>query len=394
MKKSQKEISKGYNSLIVEPIETNAMKNLQEFLLLCAGTDPSTVNKSPTDINKHIGVGGTILFTALFASIASGYALYFVFESWIISILFGVFWGAMIFNLDRYIVSSLRHRGSFLRRIWLATPRLAIAVVIAIVIATPLELKLFEKEIDATLVTIQQEVELEKETAARTRFVPQIESLQLEKDRLNQQLAESATRKDQLVQQAINEADGTGGSMRRNMGPIYATKKKAADEASAEHAAFEIRTRATLASIDEDISEQVALQAVTIATLDQTPFDGIAARMEALDRLSSTSSAIHSTHVFLFLLFMLIECSPLLVKLISERGTYDLHLHVREQQVELYHAEVTTLRSHRMKEKLKYETEIGTAKVNARIQLERARIRKDLDDQIEQLKGSTGWESI
>ncbi|MGB0425056.1 MAG: DUF4407 domain-containing protein, partial [Flavobacteriales bacterium] len=173
------------------------MKNLQDFLLTCAGTDPSTVKKSPTDINKHIGVGGTILFTAIFASIAAGYALYFVFDSLFMSIAFGVLWGLMIFNLDRYIVSSLRHRGSFFRRLLMAIPRLAIAVVIAIVIATPVELKVFEKEINATLVTMQQEVVLEQEEQTRTRFEPAIESLKADRQRIENSLAESANKRNE-----------------------------------------------------------------------------------------------------------------------------------------------------------------------------------------------------
>ena len=35
--------------------------------------------------------------------------------------------------------------------------------------------------------------------------------------------------RDLLVTEAIKEADGTGGSMRKNLGPIYKTKKAAAD---------------------------------------------------------------------------------------------------------------------------------------------------------------------
>jgi len=132
---------------------------------------------------------------------------------------------------------------------------------------------------------------------------------------------------------------------------------------------------------------------LAVNSLEHTPFDGVAARMEAMDRLSSNSTAISTTHVFLFLLFLLIECSPLLVKLISDKGTYDLNLYVREQQVELYHKEVTTLRNHELEEKLKYETQIGTAKVNAKIQLERAKIKRDLDGQIEQVKGKSAWGS-
>ena len=41
-------------------------------------------------------------FTALMAFITSGYALYTVFDNLFTAIFFGLIWGLLIFNLDRY----------------------------------------------------------------------------------------------------------------------------------------------------------------------------------------------------------------------------------------------------------------------------------------------------
>ncbi len=83
------------------------MKSLQRFLWWCAGAQIEILEKYPTEWGKYFGIGGTIVFTALMASFAGGYAFYTAFHDTALACFFGVFWGALIFNLDRYIVSSI-----------------------------------------------------------------------------------------------------------------------------------------------------------------------------------------------------------------------------------------------------------------------------------------------
>ena len=81
------------------------------------------------------------------AMVSGGYAIYFVFNSLIISVVFGIFWGIIIFNLDRYIVSSIKKTGVFKEEFLFALPRLFIALVLAVSISKPLELRLFQNRI-------------------------------------------------------------------------------------------------------------------------------------------------------------------------------------------------------------------------------------------------------
>src|SRR3546814_4577260 len=86
----------------------------------------------------------------MFAALAGGYARYFVFSgsagAALLAVLFGLLWVLAIFNLDRYIVSSIRKVGGPWKQLLQASPRLTLAVLIAVVIARPLELKIFDKE--------------------------------------------------------------------------------------------------------------------------------------------------------------------------------------------------------------------------------------------------------
>ena len=101
---------------------------LNEFLWLCAGANRKVLRQCPTEHAKYAGVGGTILFTAILACLSGGYAIYKVFADEVyntatkmfetdisamcIAIIFGIIWGLMIFNLDRFMVNTMFSDGT------------------------------------------------------------------------------------------------------------------------------------------------------------------------------------------------------------------------------------------------------------------------------------------
>ncbi|MDF1698278.1 MAG: DUF4407 domain-containing protein [Saprospiraceae bacterium] len=306
------------------------MNGTNSFFLFCAGADQSILKRTPTDVNKYASIGATVFFTGLFASIAGGFALFSVFKSVIISILFGAVWGLMIFNLDRYIVMSIKKKDSRWKEFTMALPRLVLAVLIAFVIAKPLELKLFESEINSELVLMEQERFKEQETMLRTRFTPEVLMIQGEIDALNSQIEVKRAKRDELNQIAIAEADGTGGSGQRNLGPIYKAKKRDADLAQQE-------LNITLATLNPEIeSKRNQIKEIEssmnsgLNEMDKVKLDGFAARLDALGNLSEKSTTIFWASIFITLLFIAIETAPLFVKLISERSPYDFRLDQHE----------------------------------------------------------------
>ena len=125
---------------------------LKQFFILCSGADKDLLEGcSEGEQTKYVGIGATVFFTAAMAFIASSYALFTVFDDPFIAMGFGVVWGLLIFNLDRFIVSTIRKRDNFKSEFLQASPRIILAIVIAIVISKPLEIKIFEKEINTVL---------------------------------------------------------------------------------------------------------------------------------------------------------------------------------------------------------------------------------------------------
>ncbi len=362
------------------------MRTFEQFFLFCSGVDTTFLEKCPSDKNKYVGIGATVFFTGLLAFFSAGYALYTVFESYWASIAFGLVWGLMIFNLDRYIVLSMKSYGKWWRDLSVALPRVVLAVLLALVISKPLEMKIFEKEIQSELVQMEQEVFKQQEDRVKQRFHAQIEEQRAQIAALKSEIADKTAARDTLARIAVQEADGTGGSRQRNLGPIYRAKKDEAEKAEAELTALLAANLPLIQEKEQSIQTLESGIQAEIAALERSRYDGLAARMEALARLTAKSEAILLASLFITLLFIAIETAPILVKLISYRSPYDYLLHEHEQVFEMSNLEKTTLLANSVKNKLKFDTETGAYLVVSRIAAEKALIDAKLKEKLEELK--------
>src|ERR1700754_2362218 len=103
----------------------------KKFLWWCAGAHQDLLKQFPSEHAKHSGLGGGLLATLVLASLAAGYAIYTVFDNWMYAIGFGIVWGLIIFNFDRFLVSTMRKYGiSKRKQLLMAVPRLALALLI------------------------------------------------------------------------------------------------------------------------------------------------------------------------------------------------------------------------------------------------------------------------
>ncbi|HEX3143538.1 MAG TPA: DUF4407 domain-containing protein, partial [Pyrinomonadaceae bacterium] len=63
-----------------------------------------------TEGSKYTGIGAAIFTTGILAGVSASFAFFTVFHSLKTAVAFGIFWGFMIFNLDRYIVVSIKKK--------------------------------------------------------------------------------------------------------------------------------------------------------------------------------------------------------------------------------------------------------------------------------------------
>ena len=311
------------------------MQRIRQFFLFCSGSHPAMLKRAPVETNKYAGIGGTIFFTGLLAALSAGYALWTVFEQAWAAILFGAIWGLMIFNLDRYIVSGMKKRDRWGQEFLLALPRLILALLIAVVISKPLELKIFEKEIHAELLSMEQQVYKQQEDLVKARYAARSAELHHDIDTLQGAIKRQAAHRDQLMLMAQAEADGTGGSRIRNLGPIYKAKKTDADKAGTDLQKLDSANTAQIKDKEKQLAAIDSSMKADVVAMGRGRLNGFASRLDALGHITEKSEPIRWANWFIMFLFIALETAPVFVKLISLRGPYDDLLEQHEFNYEM-----------------------------------------------------------
>jgi hypothetical protein len=315
------------------------MKKITRFFWFCSGAHIDTLKKYPIEHNKYIGIGATIFFTALFAALSGGYAMYFVFSGSAFAvgfaILFGLLWGTAIFNMDRYIVSSINKEGSTNSQILQASPRILLAIMIGIVISRPLELKIFDKEIREKLKTAYMKGQRSKiDTLQKTymqKYTMELgknNDLKKEKDSLEKDINRSRFQLNQEVfGDKTNQTSGITG---------YGTyaKQKAAVLKEKEDRLKTVTDN--LGQMDQYLSARKDYEGLNSTRLFTTKqldslgnIAGFSDRNWALGQLSYNDNGTRNLDTYLAIafigyLFILFECLPVFVKLMSPKGPYDV----------------------------------------------------------------------
>jgi hypothetical protein len=228
---------------------------ISKFLWWCAGADEHFLKISPMqDRVKYAGIGGIVLCTGLLAAFSGGYAFNTIFGpkgdaiddlvlsigTIIGSILFGCVWGLIIFNLDRFIVSSTGKGDGTDKITWKevgqALPRIVIALILGFAISAPLEIKILESEINSELSKYQKEYTEKLNVATDVVFKQKLAKLEVDKQQYEtkllgyeKELMAFDTKIDELVEQQRLEMQDKraygDGPVSRALGKNIADKK-------------------------------------------------------------------------------------------------------------------------------------------------------------------------
>jgi hypothetical protein len=307
------------------------------FLWWCAGAHPHLLKQYPSEGIKYSGLGGVLLATFVLAALSSGYAIYSVFGHWGWAITFGLVWGLIIFNFDRFLVSTMRKYGvSRRRQLLLALPRVALALLIGVTIARPLELKIFEKEINVKMVENTHKKMQRNDSLLGLETRAQVAAAEGERARITARRNALEDTLRQLQAAYVQEADGTGGSGRRGIEQLTRLKMNAWQTAQAQYAPELAQLAAGLRTQDSIIADartamegkRRGYEATAGANL------GFLERNKALSDLSDEESSVWWTILMVSLLIILLETGPILSKLIMPVGPYDIAL-AREELLQM-----------------------------------------------------------
>src|SRR4051812_19470535 len=341
-------------------------------MAVLAGARPDVLASAPGARAKFVALGGVLLSTGGLAAVSAAFAVHMALGVWWpFALLVGLGWGAVIVNLDRMVLVGMGHDSSLKRNLVLAVPRIGLALILGIVVATPLTLQIFHKEIDTEIVQMQAErsdayrTGLESDarfadlSALRSRIATSesvvasggqtddgLAVVQNDVTARQAELDAALATQQTLEAKAQCELDGTCGTGERGAGTAYQQARAAADAqgavvASARSALADAVSAASAAqarsaqlagsSLGDDkatltrlTAEQDRLQAAFDATNEGS--GGILMRLEALDRLGNENGTLAAAQFMLSLLFMSVEILPVLMKLLlnfSRPSAYD-----------------------------------------------------------------------
>ena len=301
----------------------------RHFLWWCSGAYQDLLKDCPSEQTKYAGLGGVLLATFTLAALSAGYAIFSVFNDPVWAVVFAIVWGLIIFNFDRFLVSTMRKYGvTRQKQIWMATPRLILALLIGFTIARPLELKIFEKEIDVQLTENRHKKMLANDSLLQAENRSVLETAQKERDLLRQKQAGLEDTLHRLQQAYVAEADGTGGSQRRGIDKLTKLKQEAYESALRQYTPELQQLTQQIHYQDSLIKEANASRELKNRSYEaQVTGDvGFLERNKALSDLSTRESSVFWTSLLISLLIILIETGPVLSKLIMSTGPYDLAL--------------------------------------------------------------------
>jgi hypothetical protein len=159
-----------------EYYKTPESTKVMRLLWAAAGGDRYILERATySDQIKYMCLGGIVFATGAMAALAGGYAFYTIFAPkdeitgdllistpyLILSMLFGIIWGLIIFNIDRFIVTSTGKGDGTEKITWdefkSAIPRIIMGIIIAITISKPIEIRMFQSEIQSKIFEKKQE---------------------------------------------------------------------------------------------------------------------------------------------------------------------------------------------------------------------------------------------
>ncbi len=316
----------------------------QRFLWNCAGADEQILLKCPhSDRVKMEGLGGIVLATAILAWISGREAASIILSSlgeWkdLVSIIPATIWALIIFNLDRFIVSSTGHGDGKTDISWGelkgAIPRIILGVAIGLSLSAPLELKIMKPEIESELqVRMNKQAEIlnqnaEKDykaeeariTAERMEAVNRLKEKESQALALDSQIQDLGLKLGAEIQGKVGSGkagDGPASKQMRQQIEEMKSKRESDGQAFAkEKTELEEKVKQKTAELDDLNKKYLAKKSENNNLGHQ--LDGISKRIQIAHEIAP------AIHWALFFLLLALEITPIFIKMMIATGPYDL----------------------------------------------------------------------
>jgi hypothetical protein len=333
---------------------------IMRFLWKAAGGDRYILERATySDQIKYMCLGGIVFATGAMAGLAGGYAFYTIFSpkasdvldktkvlventnyiptdplTVILSIIFGIIWGLMIFNIDRFIVTSTGKGDGTEKITWdefkSAIPRIIMGAIIAITISKPIEIRMFKTEIDLAVHKQQEKEKEEGITQANANYETKVKEAKQKAQGIQSLIEQKEKEASDFRREVSNEITG-----KNENGAAYGPRA-AQLERQAEIIELQIadlkkdpQYQNTISEI-EKFNEEKKI-AIADAEKKAATLDGLLIRVQKAHEVAGWEITL-----FITLLFLSIELTPIFFKLMLNKTPYD---YLAENRDDLIRAE-------------------------------------------------------
>jgi len=314
---------------------------ITKFLWWCAGADQFFLLRSPMqDRVKYAGIGGIVLATGVLAGCAGSVAFDTMFAPkvlegeivqyqnyvdqnfWMLNLLFGIIWGLIIFNLDRFIISSTgKGDGTdvITGKEWLqAIPRIVIALILGFTISKPLEIKMLKSEIDVELHKKQESKLAVFDSLTDAKFKSQIAIIDKDLDKIESERNVLVERQKEAEKEYLDQMQGRAGQ--QGFGPRAKQLLTLTKEWETKIIEFDKKNNYQVNSLKSNREKK----------LKEADYEKNFINKEKVKKLDGLLERLSISHEIGFwlgwaitLILLSIEMGPIIFKMMMTKGAYD-----------------------------------------------------------------------
>lgn len=292
----------------------------KEFLWTFAGADKDLLRMCPTDHARIAGFGGTILTGGILSGLALSYGAHMLTNSILISVIVGVVCFFLTIFFDSFITNTMYSDGEVKiskREFISSLPRILLGIIQGIVIAVPIQIKVFEPSINDYITN-----EYRYSILNSTDYISnEKEIIEVEQEIKNLHKIIEAQRRGYATEMRGSEGCGIGykaymmnSQLKNNEGLIVDRTNK----------------------LDILVSKRDSLQVMS-NNPNETAFS-FSTKLEALSKIVSfqnnESVILPITNLLICFMFILLCVLPIINKMIMTDGVYDKMLKLEEDLTE------------------------------------------------------------
>jgi hypothetical protein len=300
-----------------------------EFLWWLSTAEKELLSECVVDRNRFRIIGMTVMTTWIFATMAWTYFFSTIIDNIFLYVILGTFMGFVILTIDRALIKGITkfNKNKFTPLIL----RAFLALTIGVFMAQPALLFMFDKEIKLQTSLDNEKKKIQKRDELHTLYQARKDELNQQKQSIQAELLKNYDDVSRARENYIAEADGSGGTGKIGIKDIALAKKKEYDKLEAAYQQLAATDQPKITNIEKEISaidDNIKKEEQLFTNYFN---DGFLTRIEALNNLVKSNTALQFRYYLLVVILMLIELMPVIAKTLLPSGTYDEKVSLREE---------------------------------------------------------------